>query len=483
MQFRKIEIILVTLHQNSLHMKQFTRLFYSHDAIVAGAPVRQTERIKIIDTVRGIALLGILMMNIPYFGMPYQDVYDLRVRNEFSGINYYTWWTVNGMFEGTMRALFSMLFGAGCILIIQNLERKQVGLQAADIYYRRLIWLILFGMINAFILNWPGDILYNYGLCGLFIFPFRNMKAKGLLIMSIVILSISTLLSSLPMYMANSVRKEGEAALAVEASKARLTEEQVAAKEAWTGMQKKLNVEEIRKASASTKEGMQGGYLEVMAKIAPFNIKFESIKMYKNFFWDAIAFFFIGMFLFRKKVLTGERPAKLYWLLMVIGYGGGLLLNYMFLNTMLRIQFDFTRLADEMLVNPYQLRRLLLALGHLSLIMLVYKYRIVPWLMKALARVGQMAFSNYLMQTIICTLIFYGYGLRWYGELERYQLYIIMAGIWLFQISFSNLWLQYFRFGPFEWLWRSLTYWKRQPMKKTVEENVTLEPSPVSVTA
>src|SRR4051812_3459038 len=169
-------------------MKQFIRILYSPSAAMSAAPLRQSERIKIIDSIRGVALLGILMMNIPYFGLPYQEVFDLRLKNEFSGTNYYTWWAVNGLFEGTMRAMFSMLFGAGCILIIQKLEKRQVGLFAADIYYRRLIWLILFCMFNAFILNWPGDILFNYGLCGLFIFPFRNMKPKGLLIMSIVIL-------------------------------------------------------------------------------------------------------------------------------------------------------------------------------------------------------------------------------------------------------------------------------------------------------
>ncbi|MCE3281678.1 MAG: hypothetical protein K0Q66_415 [Chitinophagaceae bacterium] len=463
-------------------MKQFTRLFYSADTAGPVAPLEQSGRIRIIDTVRGIALLGILMMNIPYFGMPHQDVFDLRVRDEFSGVNYYTWWTVNGMFEGTMRALFSMLFGAGCILILQNLEKKQAGLYAADIYYRRLIWLILFGMVNAFIFNWPGDILFNYGLCGLFLFPFRNMKAKGLLIMSIVILAISTVLTSVPMYMANNVRKEGEKALALEASKAKLTEEQVKAKESWEGMKKRTDINEVRTASARTKKEMQSGYLDVLTTLAPINIKFESIKLYKNYFWDAIAFFFVGMFFFRRRILTGERSLKFYWVMLVVGYGAGLLMNYFFLRTALRIGFDFTLLADEMLVNPYQLRRLLVTMGHLSLIMLLYKYRVVPWLMGALSKVGQMAFSNYLMQSIICTLIFYGYGLRWFGEFERYQLYIVMAGIWLFQIAFSNLWLQYFRFGPFEWLWRSLTYWKKQPMKRSRGREAIppgTEPAPV----
>jgi uncharacterized protein len=140
-----------------------------------------------------------------------------------------------------------------------------------------------------------------------------------------------------------------------------------------------------------------------------------------------------------------------------------------------------------MWVNPYQVRRLFLAFGHLSLIMLLYRSGIIPWMFRAMARVGQMAFSNYLMQSIICTLIFYGYGLRWYGELQRYQLYIVMAGIWLFQIAFSNLWLQYYRFGPFEWCWRSLTYWKRQPMRrKIIQEEFPLtpeeEPAPVTIT-
>jgi uncharacterized protein len=467
-------------------MKQFTRLFYSPDAVTAAAPLQQSERIKIIDAIRGIALLGILMMNIPYFGMPFQEVFDLRVRNEFSGVNYYAWWTVNGLFEGTMRALLSMLFGAGCILIIQKLERKQVGLYAADIYYRRLIWLILFGMFNAFILNWPGDILFNYGLCGLFVFPFRNMKAKGLLVLSVVILALSTLLTTVPMYMAKSTRIKGEAALALEANKVKLTADQQEEKQAWMAFQKKRDVNELRKEASETKTDLQGSYLDVMTTLAPFNIKFETIKMYKSFFWDAIAFMFFGMYLFKRKILTAEKSNRFYFITMIIGYGIGLALNYFALRTMVTLQFDFSRLADKMWVNPYQLKRVFLALGHLSLIMLLFKSGIIPWMFKAMARVGQMAFSNYLMQSIICTLIFYGYGLRWYGEFERYQLYILMAGIWLFQIAFSNLWLQYFRFGPFEWCWRSLTYWKRQPMRrKFVEEELLQsdeEPTPATIT-
>ena len=90
----------------------------------------------------------------------------------------------------------------------------------------------------------------------------------------------------------------------------------------------------------------------------------------------------------------------------------------------------------------------------------------MPWLMKGLANVGQLAFTNYLVQSIICTLFFYGYGLGYYNRLSLYQLYFVVGAVWVFQIIFSVIWLRYYRFGPFEWLWRSLTYWKMQPMKK-----------------
>jgi uncharacterized protein len=117
----------------------------------------------------------------------------------------------------------------------------------------------------------------------------------------------------------------------------------------------------------------------------------------------------------------------------------------------------------------YDVRRILLSVGHASLILLVYRSRIVPWLMKGLAAVGQMAFTNYLMQSIICTFIFNGYGLGYYNNLRFYQLYYIVGAVWIFQIIFSAIWLRYYRFGPFEWLWRSLTYAKKQPMKVSNE--------------
>jgi uncharacterized protein len=118
----------------------------------------------------------------------------------------------------------------------------------------------------------------------------------------------------------------------------------------------------------------------------------------------------------------------------------------------------------------YDVKRVFLCLGHASLVMLVYRSRAVSWLMKGLANVGQMAFTNYLMQSIICTLFFYGYGLGYYGKLRLHQLYYVVGAVWVFQLIASAIWLRYFRFGPFEWVWRSLTYAKAQPMKREARD-------------
>jgi uncharacterized protein len=107
-----------------------------------------------------------------------------------------------------------------------------------------------------------------------------------------------------------------------------------------------------------------------------------------------------------------------------------------------------------------------LALGHASVLMLVFRSGAIPWLMKGLSNVGQMAFTNYLMQSIICSLFFFGYGLGNYNQLSYHQLYYVVGAVWIFQLIFSAIWLRYFKFGPFEWVWRSVTYWKKQGMWK-----------------
>ena len=431
------------------------------------APVGQSQRIKIIDSIRGIALLGILLMNIPFFSNPYQYE-NLNVLNEYSGRNFYTWWIVNGLFEGTMRALFTMLFGAGCLLLLNRLEKKGPDTSAADVYYRRLIWLFLFGLVNAYIFLWPGDILYTYAICGLFLFPFRKLAARHLLYFGIAFLVFATAKGTYHLYQAKQTRVKGEYALALEKKKVKLTEEQTEAKEAWMGRQERIKVENMQKEAQKEIRKIGGqGYFGTLAHLSTINAKIESSKFYHNYFFDAMMLLFVGMALFKWGVLTGERSSRFYWALLAVGYLIGLPLSYYEHNSMVGVRFDSTLLFDRFYVHPYQVRRTALALGHLSIIMLLYKSGLFKWLLNATARVGQMAFTNYLMQSLICVTIFYGFGFALFGKLQRYETYYVVFAVWAFQIVFSTVWLRYFLFGPFEWVWRSLTYWKKQPMRRT----------------
>jgi uncharacterized protein len=201
----------------------------------------------------------------------------------------------------------------------------------------------------------------------------------------------------------------------------------------------------------------------------------ETVNFYNNDFWDILAFFFIGMAFFKWGILSGQRSTGFYWAMMITGYVIGLTLAYLLIHADIKTRFDDSKLADILHIDFYQEKRLFMAMGHLSVVMLIYKYHIADRLLRIFSNVGRMTLSNYLMQSIICSLFFYGYGFKMFGMLQRYQLYYVVFCIWIFQVIFSNVWLQYFRFGPFEWLWRSLTYWKKQPLKR--EQPAAFQPS------
>jgi uncharacterized protein len=176
----------------------------------------------------------------------------------------------------------------------------------------------------------------------------------------------------------------------------------------------------------------------------------------------------LGMAFYKTGILTGQHPAKTYWGLFIVGLGVGLLLSWLRISEFLSYQFDEYRKTKEVLFEYYELQRFFRSVGIFALILLLYKSGWFNWLFSLMRPVGQMAFTNYLMQSIICGLLFWGVGFGLFGHLQRYELYYVVGAVWLFQIVFSHIWLRHFRFGPFEWLWRSLTYWKLQPMRKTV---------------
>jgi uncharacterized protein len=145
------------------------------------------------------------------------------------------------------------------------------------------------------------------------------------------------------------------------------------------------------------------------------------------------------------------------------GYAVGLALGWRELQIVLASNFAPTGFAEA--GETYQFSRLAMVIGHLGLLLLVIRSGFCGWLQRAMGAVGQMALTNYLMQTLICTTLFYSFGFGLYEQFERYQLYGVVAAIWLVELIWSPLWLSEFKFGPFEWVWRSLTYWQKQPMR------------------
>jgi uncharacterized protein len=427
-------------------------------------PVSTAERIQTIDIIRGVALLGILMMNIPGFGFHWSG-YERILKGARNTGDFITLEVVETFFSGTMRGLFSMLFGAGMVLFTLNKKETPGGVTVAEYYYRRLLWLVLFGVINAYVLLWPGDILYFYGLCGMLLFPFRKMRPKWLILLAVVCIGIGIMKNMLWYNETSEKRKAYVEAVAAEKASKKLTEEQESAKAEWLEIEKsqKPDTAQIKKDLKK----MHSGYGTIFTHYLPRNAGSETWGMYHGL-WDMLCMMFIGMALFGLGFFSNKVSGSTYSMGLIVGYALGIPIGWIIFQKGWVESFDIGPYIDAYRVPHwvlYDVRRLLLCIGHASLVMLIFRSRFVPWLMKALSNVGQMAFTNYLMQSIICSLFFYGYGFNFYNSLSYYQLYYVVAAIWIFQLIFSTIWLRYYRFGPFEWLWRSLTYWKKQPMR------------------
>src|SRR4030095_4280096 len=217
-----------------------------------------SSRIQILDSLRGIAVLGILLINIPFFGLPYQFTDNILLNKE-EGLNFSLWWNLNIWFEGTMRALFSILFGASTVLLIAKLEERKKIQAPASIYYRRLLWLWIFGLINAYVLLWTGDILYTYAIAGVFLYPLRKVKPVWLLLMGVFVLLIASVLISLDFYDKKYLREQGERAIAIEKQNGILNQDQKELRYEWITFKNENNRDALIRNAIRVTEHMSGG--------------------------------------------------------------------------------------------------------------------------------------------------------------------------------------------------------------------------------
>ena len=423
------------------------------------SPLKPTDRIQSLDIMRGIVLLGILIMNINGMGLA-RAYADPTISGGYTGWDLTTWITANMFFEGTMRALFSLLFGVGMYILLDRLEKKGAGIKAANIYFRRLLWLLVFGLIHAYLLLWFGEILYNYALMGFLVFSFRYMNPKTLIAIAAFLIIAGTTWDYFDIKSDLEFAEQAKIANQYKSEGKELTDDLKEASKKWEAMQKKRTPASIEEYN----ENMRKGYFSVVAFLAPFNTKFNEHDSYRYDLWDVLSMMLLGIALFKLNILSAEKSFKFYSVMALICYAIGLSINYHETKLILDNNFSYSAFAKSF--YTYQLGRVPTSLGHVALIMIFCKLPILRWLKTSLSAVGKMALTNYVMHSVFAMFIFTGVGFGLFGTLQRHELMYIVFAIWIFQLIVSPIWLKYYQFGPLEWLWRNLSYLKRHPIKR-----------------
>ncbi len=427
-------------------------------------PVDGAERVGSVDVIRGVALMGILAMNIVAFGWPGQ-VYSVPIAAPEAGQADLLLWGFNHLvFDTKMMTLFSMLFGAGLVLMSGRAAGR--GAKLGWIYHRRIFWLLMIGLVHSYLI-WDGDILVMYASCGLLLYPIRKWSPRTLIITGVCFnLMLVPIWLGFRHGVVPFMRQVAERVdVQVKAGeKPKKWETRVA--EGW----RKMSKEEMPKREDFLEEIRiyRGGYVEIVEHRAGELIWGQTLGFVFFAWWAVGGRMLIGMGLMKLGVFAAGLSARAYRIMMVVGYGVGLplmLFEAIFESTHgFFVGHGFGHMLEGWPMLTFY-GSLPVVFGHIGLVMLICQSNAIPWLTRRLGAAGRMALSCYLFDSIFCTTLFYGYGFDLTATLYRPMLYAIVLVIWTAQLLVCPLWLEKFRFGPAEWLWRSLTYWKLQPMK------------------
>ncbi|AOD15390.1 DUF418 domain-containing protein [Xanthomonas fragariae] len=398
-------------------------------------PIATTERIFVLDVLRGFALLGILLMNIEAFVGPL-DLASTGVEPHWHGADRIADALVYVLVQGKFHTLFSLLFGMGFAVMAQRAE--QAGRAFFGMYLRRTAGLLVIGLAHA-LLIWSGDILVAYALLALLLLTARTVPTVTLpWFAALVYLCAPGLIL---LYGAAQTVTQADPAYAVEWKAAM----------ADAAQQAVANVQAQRAAFGS------GTYLQ--ATLQRWHDLREAMTGLGINGPAMLGMFVLGSWFVRSgAIATPERFPRLF---ATLRYGVlPLGLGAMLVSLALEPWIDPARL-DLRLSGAFALSLIagpLMSLGYAAWVV-----RLAPYL-AWLAPAGRMALSNYLLQSLLCTWIFYGYGLGYFEQLSRvWQLPFALA-LFALQAVLSQLWLRWFHFGPMEWLWRSVTYLHLPPM-------------------
>ena len=352
-----------------------------------------------------------------------------------------------------MRTQFCMLFGAGIVMLTARGK-------GAAIYYKRQLILLGLGLINAFVLLWIGDILTVYAFAGMILFLARDWRPRRLFTaagwvfayLAICYTSLFALTSFIPGY-AETVQARLDAGEEITVVERDMLEGWREAEEYFHPTEDLL-AEQALQYEGAYPEAFSANAVE-LGEIYVFGLPFFLI-------WDSIACMLLGMALFKNGFLTGQRSQRRYLVTATLGFSVGLAVNGFELA--MKIGSGYSLQWSYGPVFSYDLGRVAMGLGFVSLIMLANARGYFATLRRALAAVGRMALTNYILQSVFGLILFRDFGFGLWNELDRHELYCIVLGEWAVMVAFSVWWLRRYRFGPLEWLWRSLTYSRPQRM-------------------
>ncbi len=402
----------------------------------AAAPVTKAERIVAIDVLRGFAVLGILIVNMQGFARVSSAYMNPTSGGAFTGADAWIWATIYLFADTKFISIFSMLFGAGMAMMSDRMAARSAS--GTRLHYRRQFWLLTIGLVHAYLI-WHGDILVTYALCGFILYPFRTLHPRRLLLIggcavAFVVPLWGLIGMSVPYWPAEEV-----AAAAAE----------------WAPSQEVLDAEIA---------AFRGGWAGQVAARAPIALALETAGFLFQLLWRAGGLMLVGMALYKLGVLAAARPASFYRRMAVVGISAGLPLAAAGVAYKLHHGFSWEKAMFQGELFNY-VGSIGVFLGYVALVMLAVQGRWLPGLQKRLAATGRMALTNYIAQSVICSLIFYGHGLGMFERVESPGRVGIVVAIWTLQLIWSPWWLARFRFGPLEWLWRTLSYMKWQPMR------------------
>lgn len=422
----------------------------------SSAPTVESSRIESLDVLRGFALLGILLLNIIGFGLlasSYSNPgFDLLTAGTAStGV----WIGIELFGEGAMRCLFSILFGAGVVLFTDS--------KSGWVHYKRTFWLLMFGFFNAYVLLWTGDILVGYALAGAVLFLVRNHSPRGLFIFAGCLIVLMSLQHAVMGFGLKETQLAHDRVLVAEQSDEAASAQDQEMATAWEEFL--VDYEPSAEDQAEEVEARTSSYGSAFKWTADQNLEIYTFVLPMFLFWDALAMMMVGMALYKTGVLQAAKDKSFYLKLMVFGFGSGLLINGYEVSGAVTSNFDLFSTFGQM-QPTYHLGRLGMAIGYIGLLVWICQSGLLTSLTSRLAAVGRMALTNYLMHSLICALIFTGMGFGLLNQFERIELYGIVIAIWIFQLWFSPFWLERYRFGPVEWLWRTLTYGSAPPLKR-----------------